>query len=1035
MSLSGRGWQPLQHRGDAAPERRRVAVLFVDLAGYTSLTAELGAEDTRTLLNHFFATIDTVAERHGGTIVQHVGDCAMALFGAPVARGDDVRRSLRAALAMLGAMPELSAQVGRELQVHIGVTVGDVVAGGAGSEAHRAYAVTGECVNLAARLADLAGPGELLVSDSIRLAIGSAGRFEDRGEHQLQGIAGAVQVYRLLALGDPEDTGSFVGRGAELAQLTMLLARTERTWRGELVLVRGEAGIGKTRLLRELQRRAEEAGVACHAALVLDFGSGEGSDVVRVLTRKLLGVEGGGPEAREQVAVAAAAAGITDNRLGPFLLDLLDLPLAPEDRRVVDAMAEGERRLARQDTFAAALACAAADQPLLLLVEDVHWAEPGTLDDLAATATVIADLPVLLVVTTRHEGDPIDAAWLARVATVPTTTLDLHPLRAADARVLAGQLLLGANGQAVERCVARAQGNPLFLEQLLRHVRERSDDALPATVQTLMQARIDRLAPSDREALRAASVFGQGFTLPALRAVLGESRYEPRQLVQRLLIRPAGGSFLFAHALIRDAVYDLLMRAQRRELHGRAARFFAGQDAGLYAQHLDPAADPAAAGAYAIAARQQADAYHNEAALELATRGLEIATDSANRFALACLIGQLQLELGRVEAAHGAFASAFELADDLGERCQVLLGLAAAARLSDQLDEALACLDEAERIADGLGLAAELSRIHHLHGNILFSLGRPQDCAREHEAALQHARAAASPELEARALGGLGDAEYARGRMTSANAAFVRCCELARQHGFGRIEAANLPMVPVTSYYSLDLPRVDREVTEAIELATRVGHHRGMLVARLAAWLGALLAGDLAEASAHGREAEALTARVGAQRFAAEILLYRAEGGMLAGDRARAADLAAQAMLICRETAIDLLGPAVLGMVAWSAINREACAAAIAEAEVLLEAGSVSHNPFMFRRYAIAAALALGNWAEVDRQADALEVYAAAEPMRWTTFFVARAKALANHGRAPADAECRQALLTVRDTAAKLGLWSVLPPIEAALTR
>ena len=150
--------------------------------------------------------------------------------------------------------------------------------------------------------------------------------------------------------------------------------------------------------------------------------------------------------------------------------------------------------------------------------------------------------------------------------------------------------------------------------------------------------------------------------------------------------------------------------------------------------------------------------------------------------------------------------------------------------------------------------------------------------------------------------------------MASANAAFVRCCELARQHGFGRIEAANLPMVPVTSYYSLDLPRVDREVTEAVELAMRVGHYRGMLVARLAAWSGALLAWDLAEASAHGREPEALTARVSAQRFAAEILLYRAEGRMLAGDRARAADLAAQAMLICREAAIGqlVLQPGIL---------------------------------------------------------------------------------------------------------------------------
>ena len=723
-ALSGRGRQQSEHRGDAATERRRVAVLFVDLSGYTSLTAELGAEDTRALLDRFFATVDSLVERHGGIIVQHVGDCAMALFGAPVARGDDVRRSLRAALAMLDAMPELSAAVDREIQVHMGVTVGDVVAGG-GSDAHRAYAVTGECVNLAARLADLAGPGELLVADSIRLAIGSAGRFEYLGERRLQGIADPVRVHQLLGLGEPEEVGSFVGRGTELAQLTMLLARTERAWQGALALVRGEAGIGKTRLLRELQRRAEAAGVACHTAVALDFGSGEGSDVVRVLTRQLLGVDGGDPEAREQVAVAAAAAGITDNRLGPFLLDLLDLPLAPEDRRVVDAMAEGDRRLARQDTFAAALACAAADQPLLLVVEDVHWAEPGTLDDLAAAATVVADLPVLLLMSTRREGDPIDAAWLARAAPVPATTVDLHPLRASDATSLAGELLSDADDQAVERCVARAQGNPLFLEQLLRHVREGDDDILPATIQTLIQARIDRLAPGDREALRAASVFGQSFTLPGLRAVLGEARFEPRRLVRRLLIRPTAEGYLFAHALIRDAVYDQLMRARRRELHGRAARFFASQDAGLRAQHLDRAADPAAAGAYATAARQQADAFHGEAALELASRGLEIAEAAADRFALACLVGRLQLGLGQIDAAQRAFAAALELADDPGERCRVLLGLAAAMRLSDRFDEALSYLDEASPLADGLGLADERSHIDHLRRDILSSSAEP----------------------------------------------------------------------------------------------------------------------------------------------------------------------------------------------------------------------------------------------------------------------------------------------------------------------
>ena len=148
----GRG---MGDRSNATPEHRQVAVLFVDLVGYTALTAELGPEDTRTLLDSFFAAVDGVVERHGGSVAQHLGDCVMALFGAPVARGDDVDRAVRAALAMSAAMPALSLQVGRQLAVHVGVAVGDVVAGGTGSDAHRIYTVTGDAVNLASRLEGL----------------------------------------------------------------------------------------------------------------------------------------------------------------------------------------------------------------------------------------------------------------------------------------------------------------------------------------------------------------------------------------------------------------------------------------------------------------------------------------------------------------------------------------------------------------------------------------------------------------------------------------------------------------------------------------------------------------------------------------------------------------------------------------------------------------------------------------------------------------------------------------------------------------
>ncbi len=580
-------------RSSATPEHRQVAVLFVDLVGYTRLTAKLGPEDTRTLLDSFFAAVDGVVERHGGSVAQHLGDCVMALFGAPIAHGDDVDRAARAALAMSAAMLRLSTQVGHELAVHGGIAVGDVVAGPTGSDTHRIYTVTGDAVNLAARLADRAAPGELLIADPVRLALAMPAQLEDLGPLALEGIDRPIRVHRLVRLRDVPavDAGAIVGRAAELDQLATLLAQVAGTRRGGMVLLRGDAGIGKSRLLREARVRAVGDGFACHLVLVLDFGSGEARGPIRVLTRGLLGVEPG-----DQLTELPAAARTIPlpEMLRPFVFDLLDIALPQELDHLVAAMADSERRSARQRALATVIGSAAARQPLLLAVEDVHWADRDLLGDLTAIGRAIADLPALLVMSTRREGDPVDAISRDNAGSVPLTTIDLHPLRDGDARRLATQLLAGTDELVAERCVARAQGNPLFLEQLSRHLREREDDMVPATVQTLIQARLDRLEPSDREALRAASVLGQRFTLPALRAILGRADYEPGQLIQRLLVRPTGDDFLFAHALIRDAVYDMLLRTRRRELHRRAAAYFAGRDAVLHAQHLDRAGEPTA---------------------------------------------------------------------------------------------------------------------------------------------------------------------------------------------------------------------------------------------------------------------------------------------------------------------------------------------------------------------------------------------------------------------------------------------------------
>jgi tetratricopeptide (TPR) repeat protein len=382
--------------------------------------------------------------------------------------------------------------------------------------------------------------------------------------------------------------------------------------------------------------------------------------------------------------------------------------------------------------------------------------------------------------TSRIEGDPLDEAWRAAAGAAPFTTIDLGPLPADDARSLA-EALVAANTAFAERCVERAAGNPLFLDQLLRHADESQATAVPGSVQSLVQARIDRLDPADKIAAQAALVLGQRFVFAALAHLLGKPDYVPDRLVSRLLVRPqqAGDGVLFTHALIRDAIYDTLLRSRRRELHRRAAEWFADRDPVSRAEHLERAEDPGAARAFLAAARSQAAEYRQETALRLAERGLALAVDRGDRFALMCLQAEILHDLGAMAEAKRAYEAAAGAAVDDVEHCTARLGLAAVKRVTDDLAGAQTDLEHAETIAVRLDLVAEQARIHFLRGNLCFPRGDIEGCLREHGTALDLAGRAGAAELEAAALGGLGDAEYVRGHMRTAHERFRRCVDCA----------------------------------------------------------------------------------------------------------------------------------------------------------------------------------------------------------------------------------------------------------------
>lgn len=1023
--------------GPAGPiedERRQVTVLFADLAGFTRLAGELDAEQVRLVLDRFFETVDTIVLAHGGTVDKHIGDCVMAVFGAPVAHSDDPERALRAAIAIRDAMPQLGAGLGRTMGVHVGLACGEVVAGGTGSAAHREYTVTGESVNLAARLADQAATQEILASDAAVAAVGGRIEASAAGEVRLEGFVQPVRAWRVLGLSSGAglvQARPFVGRAAELAQLETLLEACVAGTSGRLVHLRGEAGIGKTRLVEELLVRARARGVAAHKALVLDFGTGKGRDALRSLVSDLLGLgTDATPSAREATVVQAVAEGLVDAMDTVHLNDLLDLPQPRELWAIYDAMDGVARQEGKRRTAAELVRRLSRRSPRLLVVEDVHWADPPTLGHLASLARAVGECAVLLVLTSRIEGDPLDAAWCI-AAGVAMATIDLGPLRRDEARALAAAVV-DATTRFAQACIERAGGNPLFLDQLLRTAAE-AGNAVPGSIRSVVLARMDMLAPRDRQALQAASILGQRFELAELRALLGDAGYACDELVRRYLLRPEGNGFLFVHALIREGVYASLLNTRRCQLHGQAAAWFAGRDAVLHAAHLDQAGDPRAPAAYLAAAEEQLAAYRHERACQLVERGLAQATTREDRFALACRRGDILREIGLSGDAVSAYTQALAAAETEAERCRARIGLAGCLRMLDRFDEAFHLLDEAQSDASSAGLDLELARIHHLRGNLHFPLGRIDPCRTEHDRALDHARRAGSIELEARALGGLGDADYMRGHMRTALDRFERCLELTRRQGLGRIEVANLPMIGHCLMYTCAFERALEAAREALELASRVGHLRAQIIAHnLLTDVGQCrLEPERVEESVP-RQIE-LARQIGSKRFEAHALQHRAEVLRLRGQQEEAEAVLEEALAMMRASGLHFVGPWMLAQLAKTTRDPARRTAALAECEALLAQGSVGHNHLWSYRDAIEASLAAGAWDEALRYAGALKDYTREEPLEWSDFWIAWGVALAGHGRRPADGSRRTELTRLREEALRVGMGSALPRLEQAL--
>ena len=528
-----------------------MTAVFVDIVQSTELMMRLGAERMKRELDATFASLRDIIAANGGTVEHYAGDSVFALFGAPSAHADDAVRALRAAEACV----RWASQADR-MPVRVGVETGEALVDLAAVEGERERMAVGPCVTTAARLQQLAQPSEALVGPTCRDAAGDGVELEALGERDLKGI-GALGVWRLArVVPSPHAIETpFVGRDSELEVLT-LAARRARGGRSVLALVSGPPGQGKTRVVRQLTRHLGDDVRVIEAVCRPGGENGArtplwqivATDVPeptleRIAARCHQLLSAGSPDLRV-VAALAYSAGIAVSG------ELRELPL--EER--TDEITNAWRRY---------LGALAREKPLVLWIEDLHWAELD-LVKLVDRLTAAGDAPLLVVATARPEF--AESAGLRPSG--DRFFIELEALGRDEAIALAGTA-----GSADERTVSRAEGNPLFIIELAR---QRADGAIPLSLHGAIGARIDDLVTGERELLQTAAIVGEAFSARDVAVLMDRSAPEVAvvlgRLVDRAYLRPAANGYRFHHALVRDVAYGRLPAAERNRLHARYAR-------------------------------------------------------------------------------------------------------------------------------------------------------------------------------------------------------------------------------------------------------------------------------------------------------------------------------------------------------------------------------------------------------------------------------------------------------------------------------
>jgi predicted ATPase/class 3 adenylate cyclase len=859
-------------RGRPEAERRQLTVEFIDLVGSTALSEQLDPEEYREVVQAYQAACGEITSRYDGHIAQYLGDGILVYFGYPVAHEDDAARAVRTGLEIVGAMQALSLpniQLPQPVQVRVGIHTGPVVVGDIGGGSKREQLALGGTPNVAARVQGKAQPNTVVISTATYRLVQGLFECQDRGPHELKGVQTPLQLYRVVGAGEAQSRFEvavsrgltpLVGREEEVALLRRHWARAKER-EGQVVLLSGEPGIGKSRLAQVLKEHVAQEG-----AIRIEFRCSPYHQntafypIIEHLQRLLGFEENETPQSKlTKLAKTLASYRFPQADTIPLLAALLSLP-HPEGSPPLNLSPQRQKQKT-QDALVAWLVEDSEKRAVYNPWEDIHWADPSSLEFLTLLIDQAPTARLYLLLTFRPEFTP---PWGGHsyISLLTLSRLGRNQVPEMIGKIAGGTLL---PAEVIQQIVAKTDGVPLFVEELTKAVMESVESrgtqsgmalqaiSIPATLHDSLMARLDRLGAA-KEIAQVGAVLGREFSYELLHVVssVDEERLQQglKQVVAAGLVYQRGlppqAIYLFKHALTRDVAYNSLLLASRRRLHqqiGEAIFTRHGDNleewASLLAHHFAHSENASQALPYLVQTGERAQrVYANAEAVRAFTQGLEILDTLPPTEATRHQRTDLVLRLASLHALLGHYSESLALYTRVAEGAQAAGDTKATAQLETRIgrvrysmgdhDNAIACFQRALDLAQRANDTTRMAVCYQSLGDVYLSSGSLPRAIESFMSALRISEAADNQAGIAAAYTFLSNAHARAGNLEAAIQCGRRALELSEQLQDDRRMAWACIMLAQACYFSGDFADVPALSDRARQLCEKVGDFQGI---------------------------------------------------------------------------------------------------------------------------------------------------------------------------------------------------------------